>query len=241
MPGYTDELAWIHHAGFTGFARSAAPGLLEILRRSGIRSGLVVDLGCGSGVWARELTAAGYDVLGIDISPGMIRLAREHAPQAKFVTASLLAASLPACDAVTAIGECLNYSFDPGNSRNRLRRLFGRLYAALRPGGIFVFDIAEPGQAPARTWRQRLVEGDDWVVHSSALEEGRRLIRRITSFRKSGKLYRRTDEIHRLRLYPAEDLMDDLRRVGFRARLLRAYGECRLPPAHAAILARKPP
>ena len=69
MPAYDRDLAYIHDTGFTGFVRKAAPGMLRLLWQNGIRSGLVVDAGCGSGVWARELTDRGYGVLGIDISP----------------------------------------------------------------------------------------------------------------------------------------------------------------------------
>src|ERR1041385_2227904 len=135
MAGYTTDLAFIRDAGFGDLARHAAPVLLEALRARGIAAGLLVELGCGSGILARELTAAGYDVLGVDISPAMIRMARKHAPRARFVTASLLSFELPECVAVVSIGECLNYTFDPGNSRMALTRLFERVYRALCPGG----------------------------------------------------------------------------------------------------------
>ena len=71
MPTYRDDLSYIHHVGFGGLAGGAAPGLLGLLREAGIREGLVVDLGCGSGLWARELTEAGYEALGIDSSAAM--------------------------------------------------------------------------------------------------------------------------------------------------------------------------
>jgi len=66
------------------------------------------------------------------------------------------------------------------------------------------------------------------------------LTRRITSFRRVGDHYRRDDEVHRLRLYSAEDLVGELRRVGFQVRMIRGYGKYRLPKAHAAFVARKP-
>ena len=94
---YSSDLAYIHDVGFGDFARSAAQGLLSLLRRSGIRDGLVVDLGCGSGIWARELLRAGYQVLGVDISPAMTALARKNASGAKFVTGSFLDVKLPTC------------------------------------------------------------------------------------------------------------------------------------------------
>jgi hypothetical protein len=51
---YREDLAYIHDVGFGDFALGSAPGILRILARNGIREGLVVDLGCGSGLWARE-------------------------------------------------------------------------------------------------------------------------------------------------------------------------------------------
>jgi len=55
MKGYGEDLAYVHDAGFTGYCLNAAPGLLRALKRNGITGGLVVDLGCGSGRWARAL------------------------------------------------------------------------------------------------------------------------------------------------------------------------------------------
>jgi 2-polyprenyl-3-methyl-5-hydroxy-6-metoxy-1,4-benzoquinol methylase len=93
---YRDDLAYIHDAGFLAWVNSAAPAVLSALRKNGIRRGLVVDVGCGSGVLAEKLTAAGFDVLGIDISPAMIAIARHRAPRATFVVGSLSALSSPA-------------------------------------------------------------------------------------------------------------------------------------------------
>jgi len=112
VPGYRKDLAYIHDAGFRDYALNAAPGLLQMLRKNGVTDGLVVDLGCGSGRWAAELNRAGYRVLGVDQSAAMIGLARKIAPNSRFKIASLLRASLPFCDAITSIGECLNYCFD---------------------------------------------------------------------------------------------------------------------------------
>jgi trans-aconitate 2-methyltransferase len=81
-PFYAADLAYVHDAGFGDFARGAAPFLLERLQEAGLDGGLVVDLGCGSGVWAAELLDAGYDVLGIDVSQAMIALAHRAVPRA---------------------------------------------------------------------------------------------------------------------------------------------------------------
>lgn len=239
MRGYREDLAYIHDSGFTDFARDAAPGLFAILRRNGVPGGLVVDLGCGSGRWARELTRASYAVWGVDQSSAMIRIARRVAPGARFRVASLLGVELPACHAVTAIGECLNYTFDPRNSRTELRRLFRRVHRALRPGGVFVFDIAEPERVPQKP-EKKWTEGPDWAILVSIDGERDVLRRRIVTFRRISNTFRRSEETHVLRLYRANELMTELARCGFRARRLSGYGRFRFPRGIAGILAVKP-
>jgi SAM-dependent methyltransferase len=240
MNAYKDDLAYIHDTGFGDFAKNSAPGLLKILRQSGTESGLVVDLGCGGGIWARELSHAGYNVLGIDISPSMIEIARNRVPEADFRVESLLRAKLPECDAVTSLGECLNYLFDSRNSMPQLRRLFRRIYTSLKPGGVFVFDIAEPGRGKGP--RQKHIEGNDWAVLVDVSEDAQtqRLTRRITSFRKVGELYKRDEEVHRLQLYRRSDIAKELREAGFRVRILTSYGDQKMIPGCVAFLSRKP-
>ena len=201
----------------------------------------MVDAGCGSGVWARELGERGYDAFGIDISAHMIRLARTHAPHARFRIGSFLSAPLPPCDAVTSIGECVNYAFDRTSGKKALAHFFQRVYRALRPGGAFIFDIVEPGVGD-RAPQRRFLEGPDWAILLEAREDPRRktLTRRIVSFRLIGKLYRRSEETHLLHLYSGSELLAELRRTGFEARLLGGYGRLRFAPAHAGFLARKP-
>jgi len=237
---YGKDLAFIHHAAFGDFALKAAPSLLRLLSRSVGKRRPVVDLGCGSGIWARCLTEAGYRVIGIDISPDMIRLARRHAPGAKFIVGSVLTAPLPPCAAVTALGEVVNYRFDPNNSRAQVRNLFRRVHAALDPGGLFVFDIAEPGRA-ADTPAKDYWEGSDWaILRENTFDRKRsRLTRRIVSFRRIGNLYRRSEELHELQLYSASDLAADLARAGFAPKTLAGYGSRALPNGWSVIAARK--
>ena len=242
MNAYRDDLAYIHDAGFGSLARHAAPVLLNGLQQRGIDRGLVIDLGCGSGILAQALAAAGYDVLGIDISAAMVALARQRVPSGQFRTQSLLEADLPPCVAVAAVGECCNYLFDRGNTRRGLLQLFRRIHAALALGGLLLFDVAEPGRIPASGPQRHYTEGEDWAVLVTAEEDRRHrvLTRRITSFRKVGDLYRRDDEVHQLRLFPRAELARVLRSIGFRVRLLRRYGPLRFTPGHVGFLAYKP-
>lgn len=242
MIGYQEDLAYIHDSGFGDFAREAAPPLLAILRRHHIRDGLVADLGCGSGIWARILCDEGYQVLGVDLSAAMIRLARRRAPQAQFLVASLFDAPLPPCRAVTAVSEALNYAFDRRNNPALIARLFRKVFAALDPGGVFLLDFAEPGQTGEGAVRQSFWDAEEWAVLLEAREDGLRhtLTREITTFRRTGKLFRRRDETHLLRLYEASAFTAELQTIGFSVTVQKAWGRWKLPPAHSALIARKP-
>jgi SAM-dependent methyltransferase len=241
MAGYKDDLAYIHDVGFGDFARQAAPGLLKILQQNGITDGLVIDLGCGSGIWANELIKAGYEVLGVDISAAMLKLAQKRAQQARFVKQSFLKMRLPPCAAVTAIGECFNYLFDKNNNRKALFRFFSRVYKSLTRGGVFIFDVVEPGLASGSQPSLRHLLGKDWAILVQVEEDSKKhiLTRRMTTFRRIGKFYRRDEEIHRCQLYKGSELAGELRCLGFKVRRLRGYGAFRLYKNRSGIVARK--
>jgi SAM-dependent methyltransferase len=238
---YDEDLAYIHDVGFNFFALGAAPGLLAILRRAGLKDCTIVDLGCGTGLWARELSRAGYVVHGIDYSPSMLRIARRRVPGGTFQQGSVLQAHVPCCDAVTATGEVLNYQFDPACSWKKLCDLFRRVHDALNPGGLFAFDFAEPGRGGGPGRRQKHFQGPDWalLLETEEDEPAQRLTRWITTFRKVGRSYRRAEEVHRLQLYRGGEVLAALRHLGFRARLVRGYGSFRFPLKIAAVIARK--
>ncbi|MEQ8757430.1 MAG: class I SAM-dependent methyltransferase [Coleofasciculus sp. G1-WW12-02] len=239
--GYKEDLAYIHDVGFRDYALKSAPGILAILAQNQIREGLVVDLGCGSGLWAQKLVKAGYHVFGVDSSESMIAIARTRVPEAEFQVESLFNVDIPVCNAVTSIGECLNYLFDPKCDRASLIQLFYRVYNALEPGGVFIFDIVEPGQVAPGIPSQGFTEGEDWVVLVEKLEDSEQelLTRRIITFRKVGKYYRRDEEVHRQQLYQATDIAEQLRQVGFEVQTMRSYGEYPLPKSRVAFIALK--
>ena len=204
--------------------------MLELLWRRGIRDGLVIDAGCGSGILARELTRAGFDVLGIDASPAMIEIARQTAPAARFVAGTIDGAQLPPCAAITAIGEVLNYA-----TLEAVAAFFRHAAEALAPRGLLLFDIAEAGAYPAHD--ERRLGGEDWSVIVIKESDGRHLTRRILTFRQIDGVTRRDEEIHHLALYVREEITSLLRQCGFAVTVRRSYGSTRLPRGHAVYQA----
>lgn len=234
---YNEDLANIHDAAFSGMSRGAAVTLLRVLRQRNIKEGLVVDLGCGPGTLAEELTHAGYDVLGIDTSAAMLRLARERAPLARFERNSIFAVKLPQCIAVTAIGEPINYR-SRRNARNSIKNLFRRVHNSLVHGGVFLFDfVHSPSPRYATSHRQ----GTDWaILVTTEADAGTRILtRRMTVFRKVAGAYRRSEETHYQEIYSKAQLKDELIKAGFKVGRLTGYGRQRLLPGRAAFLCTK--
>jgi SAM-dependent methyltransferase len=234
MDLYQADLARIHIDGYGFHWQSAAPALEQWLRGAGIRSGTVVDLGCGGGQWLARLAALGYTPTGVDVSKAMIRSARQRVPAAELHCGSFATIKLPPCDAVTALGEPLNYLPSAASVRRTLRNV----YRALRPGGLFVFDVRTPSTKSVEPRTVARV-GDDWACIASIEEDGARLTRHITTFRQSGRSFRRGNETHVLGLYPQTEIAGWLRDLGFRVRTKRSYGDYRLAPRQVAFVAQK--
>lgn len=239
--GYRRDLAWIHDRDYSGLARDAAPAILALLARHGWRSGRIVELGCGGGVLARALADRGHDVLGIDQSKAMVALARRRAPGARFATASLWRVRIPPAVAVLSIGECLSYRMDRRAGPPSVESLFRRVYRALVPGGLWIFDLVTPGRERPGIVRELVQERDDYflAVRASVVERGRSIRREITTFRREGARWRRDREVHELWVADPAWIRWSLQRCGFRVATRPRYGRLPLPRGTRIFVACK--
>lgn len=125
------------------------------------------------------------------------------------------------------------------SDRPVLRSLFERIYQALLPGGLFVFDITDTRLMSFSAQSKAFTE--DWLVLvDRQIDRAQEtLTRKIITFRKVGEHYRRDDEIHRQQLYRVADVVADLQIVGFQVQTADRYGSYQLPPAHTVFVAYK--
>ncbi len=130
--GY-DAVSVLYDQAFGGAAKYQ-PWLDELRDRLPPGSA-VLDLGCGSGLpVARDLTAAGYHVTGVDISDVQVRRARDLVPAATFIRAdvSTVRFDAGAFDAVLSFFALIHLPLADQPS------LLARAASWLRPGGLFV-------------------------------------------------------------------------------------------------------
>jgi len=246
---YGVDLAYVHDAGHGDVARRASRDVLRRLRARGLDRGLVVDLGCGSGIASEAFLRAGFDVLGVDVSRSMLAIARARCAfsgrRARFREGSFVDVPLPPCVAVVAFGEVLGYAFDRRSGAEAFAALAQRVRGALAPGGLFVFDVLGPGAVgpePVRRGR----EGPDWRVAVTLTEAGApppslgTLTRDIETTRRlpNGR-ERTTRERHVVRLFPPALVLEALAGAGLVARRVPGYGGEPFPPFLAAFVAER--
>lgn len=118
-------------------ALAQQPYLLAALRlfadqvRAG-GGGQVVDVGCGPGHVTAHLHDLGVDVLGVDLSPGMIDVARTDHPGLRFEVASMTDLRLPS-EPVAGLLAWQSLIHIPDDF---VAPVLGHFHRALRPGGV---------------------------------------------------------------------------------------------------------
>lgn len=99
------------------------------------KNGKVLDVGCGAGVpVAKFLVEAGFEVVGIDFSEKMLKLARKNVPQATFVRKNMTKMDFAdnSFDGLTAFYSIIHV---PREKHSLLFKSFNRI---LRPDGIML-------------------------------------------------------------------------------------------------------
>lgn len=203
----------------------------EEWNRCGLQPQKVIDLACGTGTISILLAEAGYQVAGIDLSEEMLCVTQEKAQEKglklelyqqdmrEFISPALV-------DSVICFCDSLNYI----TSSAGVKQTFDRVYHALKPGGVFLFDVHS-------LYKVREVFGD----HTFTLTEDEisyiwecefdgedSVIHDLTIFVQEGQLYRRFDEFHVQRAYLMEDIVQWLRQSGFQE--IQCYADFELQP-----------
>jgi len=110
----------------------------------------VLDVGCGTGVFALQLAARGIDVVGVDPAGGSLDVARAKPGAARVRWIRGDATSLPPMqvDVSTMTANVAQAIVDPTAWEGTLRGV----YAALRPSGCLVFETRDPARRAWEHW-----------------------------------------------------------------------------------------
>lgn len=119
----SDEV-WDHNSHYHGY-------LLEQIPK---RCSQILEIGCGTGTFSRLLAGRADKVLAVDLSPQMIRLARESSklyPNIEFVEGDVMTHQLPDAQFDCVATLTTLHHLPTGRILEKIRK-------ALKPGGVFV-------------------------------------------------------------------------------------------------------
>ncbi len=191
---------------------------MEILKREGLKPRTCVDLACGTGSVTEILARMGLEVTGVDMSEEMLTEAlgkvmdMEQPPL--FLCQKLQELRLPrGVDLAVCALDSLDYVTDPADCAEAIRRV----YKALNPGGIFIFDVNTPEKLRAMDGQVFLDEDDDvYCVWRGEFDEETNICSYgMDLFQRQGKVWHRSFEEHREYAYSADQLTGYLKAAGF--------------------------
>ena len=186
----------------------------EILKQEGLKPRTAVDLACGTGSVTAILARKGLQVIGVDMSEEMLTVASQKAPGAWFICQPLQELKLPrAVDMAVCALDSLDYITDPKDCEEAIRRI----YKALNPGGIFIFDVNTPEKLRAMDGQVFLDEDDDvYCVWRGEFDEETNICSYgMDLFQRAGDVWHRSFEEHCEYAYSEEQLVGYLKAAGF--------------------------
>ena len=205
-----------------------------IMEREGVRPRSAVDLACGTGSVALLLAKEGLRVVGVDLSEEMLTVAAQRAQEAdvfvQYTCQPLQEMRLPrGVDLAVCALDGLDYILDPADCAEAIRRV----YKALNPGGIFIFDVNTPEKLRAMDGQVFLDEDDDvYCVWRGEFDEDTNICSYgMDLFQRRGEMWERSFEEHREYAYTREQLTAYLKEAGFTH--IRVYADGKLEPPRA--------
>jgi ubiquinone/menaquinone biosynthesis C-methylase UbiE len=107
-----------------------------------VRSGKVLDVGCGTGRVIRKLLDRGAEIVGLDVSPEMLKIARKKFKKTTFIEGNIENMLFPDEDFDMVIA-----SFVIVHLKN-LQKAFDEVYRILKPGGVFIVTNINQRKSP---------------------------------------------------------------------------------------------
>lgn len=179
----------------------------------------ILDCACGTGQVTTRLAQMGYEMIGLDVSEDMLRIALERTQELgiriPFVCQDMREIRLhKPVDAIVCACDGVNYL----TSLNDVRAFFEAAYCALKQGGLFLFDISSRYKLKTVLGNQFFGNDDQACsyIWKNTYDPDYQLIEMdLTCFVRQGTFYERFDETHVQRAHSVVELKQILQKTGF--------------------------
>lgn len=219
MDRYTDydDFAQIYNRHWGRFSLQIMPILEELALNDCPPKSAILDLCCGAGQLAHELTERGHAVTGVDGSEQMLNFARHNAPDANFVCSDARSFDLNTeFAAAFSTYDSLNHLL----TLDDLVRVFRKVYQHLKSSGTFVFDMnLDAGFRSRWAGSFHIASKDSAVLVDSSYDEAEKLATMVitvfTPSEEDSSMWRRSDLTLTQRAYSLSELTTTLASAGF--------------------------
>jgi SAM-dependent methyltransferase len=200
----------------------------------------ILDLGCGTGRHSVELARRGYEVVGVDLSEGMLDRARRRAAGEGVSGTTFLLGDVQNIqlnrrfDAVLSMFAVVGYQI----SDAALRSTLANVRQHLEPGGVFIFDVwyGPAVVAVGPSARVKVVPVEDGEIERKAvgtLEPGSHVctVKYDLTRRRAGEPDATAAETHRMRYFFEDELGKFLGDAGLLIQAVTAFPEVERKPS----------
>lgn len=114
----------------------------RLLSMCGIKDGILLDLGCGTGSMSVQMANKGFDVIGVDSSVGMLNVARQKAYESG-AEILLLNQNMQEIDLYGTVdcAVCVLDGINHLDGESDVKRTFKKVSLFMNKGGAFAFDV----------------------------------------------------------------------------------------------------
>ncbi|WP_217586766.1 class I SAM-dependent DNA methyltransferase [Lentibacillus saliphilus] len=190
-----------------------------ILERADAPMKRIVDLGCGTGIITTKLANAGYELIGVDVSPDMLSQAH-HRAEHNNVNVQWLCQDLRHLEGIKEMDVAISYC-DVMNyitTEEDLLTVFQNAADALRRDGLFIFDVHSLYHVEHHCINQTFADVTDTSAYIWFCMEGEsrgEMYHDLTFFTKVSDTYKKFTELHHQRTFPIERYKYLLNQAGF--------------------------
>lgn len=208
------------------------------LAASGIEGKKILDIGCGTGLLSAKLAKQGGKVTAVDLSTDMLQVAAKRAESLQLPIEFI---NQPMQELTGHHG--FDIAIIPIDSLNyvtktaEVQQTFERIYDALRPGGVLLFDVHSTFKTDVIFMESPFVYDDERIAYIWQTEPGEDLhavYSTLAFFVKTEtQHYERFDEVHLQRTFPVHDYVQMLQDAGFMIERIFADWEDEAPEAES--------
>ena len=178
-----------------------------------------IDFGCGTGYFCKLISDMGIDTMGIDISHGMLKIAKEKYPNIDFKDGNIVDyKSKNKVDFISCNYDTVNHLLD----FSEWKLFFENVYKNLNDGGLFLFDFVTMQKFKDTNEIEFSTRNNnyDYLICRIPIDNNR-IISKFIFYIKENDSYKKVEQSITESFFDNDNIFNLLRETGFK--ILETY------------------